>query len=320
VRRRALLRTGLLALALGCSAQPVRVLERRAQKHPRPEAVALLASESPGFPLESARRGPTTLKLLSARLPAVMGRVNGREIPLLVDTGTTGLLLSGEAAVEAGAYLPPGETIEAISPGHVPLLRIGTVDAVELGAHRFGLGRVAIPVRTADYRRWSGLDRDVFGIVGCSVLSHFRVIFDFKRNELRLEPHGQPSRERSLLAPVRVNGQSLWLMVDTGARGVFLEPWAARKLGLVDAARAKELEHKADTPTYAPIEWTELDSLIVDSELFVKVSAGVVNTFDDTPTSDGLRPAGLLGIVTLGRHVWTIDFAERRLSVLRSRG
>ena len=115
-----------------------------------------------------------------------------------------------------------------------------------------------------------------------------------------------------------MNGRSYWLLVDTGARGVFLEPWAALELGLVGAERAKALEEKSDSPTYAPIEWTELDSLVVDRELFVKVSAGVVTTFDDAPAADGLRPAGLLGLIALGRHVWTIDFAERRLSVLRS--
>jgi predicted aspartyl protease len=235
--------------------------------------------------------------------------VNGVEAPLLLDTGTSQVFLSAPLARDADLYLPPSETVDAFTPGFAVPLRAGAFDTLSLGGASFGAGVALVGVREA------GATKAYGGILGMSVLSHFRVTFDFRAREVRLEPHGQEGYSDPLLAPVELNGRPYMLMVDSGASRVFLEPWAARELGLLSEAREEDHARKATDPDDAHFTWVKVASVKLAGRTFEKVEAAVVNTFEGMASDDGHRPAGLLGLAGFGELRWTVDFAQREIRV-----
>lgn len=284
-------------------------LEARAREAPAPALEAAIDRDAPA-PLHG-RAGAVALPMLPAKVPAVLGRVNGVEMPLVLDTGTTSVILSAEAARDAGLYLPPREPGPLMGPGHVAAARPGAFATLELGPNRLGPGLALVGVnqRPGD---WMRLGTRRYAIVGCSVLSHFAVTFDFAQEEVRLRPTGRAAYTDSLLTRVEINGKPLWLMVDTGATTVFLEPWAALELDLITPERAARHEAKGESLRDAFFTRFTLDTVGVPGRVFRDIDGAAVNTFGprDGP---GPRPAGLLGLHAFGDLVWTLDYGTRRL-------
>ncbi len=99
----------LVLLAAACARSNERVvadLEERARACPDKAADALLDEDRRSVPLETPVRA-FELELLDERLPAVLGRINGMTMKLILDTGASLVSLSGPAAERAGLYLPP---------------------------------------------------------------------------------------------------------------------------------------------------------------------------------------------------------------------
>lgn len=307
------LRLAPLLLLAACASSHraiVRELERRAMERPRPAADRLLARGGDAAAPLLACGGPFTLSMeRGVEVPVARGRVNGVEAPLLLDTGTSQVFLSAPVARDADLYLPPSEAVDAFTPGYAVPLRAGVFDSLALGGASFGAGVALVGVREA------GADREYRGIVGMSVLSHFRVTFDFREREVRLEPHGEPGYVNPLMAPVAIDGRPYLLMVDSGASRLFLEPWAARELGLIPDERAEEHSRKALDPDDARFTWVKVKSVEVQGRKFEDVSAAVVNTFEGVVSEGGHRPAGLLGLAAFGKLRWTVDFARREVRI-----
>jgi predicted aspartyl protease len=113
---------------------------------------------------------------------------------------------------------------------------------------------------------------------------------------------------------VRIDGRPYWLLVDSGASRLALEPWAALELGLITEAEAARHAKRAGASgggrtTRLRVGPVEVAGLTVPS-----VKAIVVNTFDGAADGD-IRPAGLLGLAAFGDRVWTLDYGRRRLAV-----
>jgi hypothetical protein len=157
-----------------------------------------------------------------------------------------------------------------------------------------------------------GLGTSSYAIVGCSVLSHFAVTFDFAKREVRLRPTGMPGYTSTLATTVHVNGKPFWLMVDTGATKVFLEPWAALELDLITKERAKRHETKAGSLSDALFTPFTLDTVAVPGRAFRDVDGAVVSTFGGVPDAN-VRLAGLLGLTGFGDLVWTLDYGTKTL-------
>ena len=288
-------------------------LEEQAVLAPRPDADRILESESWELPF-AAGAGQVTLPMEDASLPVVMGAVNGVEVPLVLDTGASLVMLSGRGARAARLYLPPGDPIEAISPGYNPNYRRGVVDAVEFDGLRFGPGAVGVPSKEASGRAPGGISSKIYGIAGCPVLGHFVVTFDFKAHEVRLVPHrGRASAP--LFVEATVNNGTYWFLVDSGASRIYLEPWAALELGLISEQKARRYRSKSSAFGKGKVTRVEIESMEVAGETFAEVDAGVVRTFGTIRHSAGWRPAGLLGLAGLGEGVWVVDFAAQTLSV-----
>lgn len=303
--RRVVRRTGrwaLLLLLAACAQSNESILaelEQQATARPDAGADALIDRSPDSVP----RIGPAraiTLPLGSERLPTVQGRVNGAPLPLMLDSGASLVSLSGPAARAARLYLPRRPEERAISPGFDALYRMGVFDSLDLGGLRFGRGVASVPLRDAV----SGS----YGIVGCTVLGQYRVTFDFKRRTVRLEPgHGAG---RPFFVPARIGGRTYWLLVDSGATRVYLEPWAALELGLISERAASSHGRKSDAFRSGRVTRIRIESMEVAGREFEDVAAGVVHTFGKRG-----KPAGLLGLVGLGELVWTLDFAAQTIRV-----
>jgi hypothetical protein len=236
--------------------------------------------------------------------------VNGVELPLVLDTGSSFPMLSGPAARQARLYVPPADPVRTISPGFDARYRLGVFDTLSLGNLGFGRGVTLIPEREAS------ASRGAYGIVGCSVLGHFRITFDFDARRVHLQPHGQLADHQPLFAGVRIGDRRFAMLVDSGASRVFLEPWAARELGLISEAEAERYADKSEAFRGGRLQAAlRLEILEVAGKTFRDVRAGVAHTFGDERSKDGARLGGLLGLAGLGKHVWTLDFATGTLSV-----
>ncbi len=260
------------------------------------------------FPLASG--SGTTLPMEEGRLPVVLGAPNGVRMPLVVDTGTSHLWLSGPAARDARLRLSGGGARTVVSPGYAEQARLGVIDRLDLGALRFGRGAALVSLREQPSFWYHHLPGPGYGILGTSVLGHFRVTFDFARREIRLRAHGLATGGRALLAPVTIGGRERWFLVDSGAAHLFLEPWLARDLGLISTRRAARHGTKADRAEDKVVTIVRVPEVTIAGRRFEDVRAGVVHTFDGEQ-----EIGGLLGFAGFGRLVWTVDFGTRELLV-----
>ena len=305
-----------LALLAGCTlgAPTIQDLEERARADPKPNLEAALDRSNGPTPPAGPLRA-VTLPMVRGKVPTVRGRINGVEMPLIVDTGASHVALSGDAARESEVYLAPREPVTIVSPGYSTPHKLCVFESLDLGGNRFGHGVATISTGVAAGRRWANLGTGTFGIVGASILSHFKATFDFRRREVRLAPHGKPGFIHPLWAEVEVNGKPLRLLVDSGATRPILEPWAALELGLISADRARRHATKAPKESGTLYSRFTLETLSVAGRTFKNVSSAAVQTFGSRPLKDGARAGGLLGLKSLGKLVWTIDYGTRRITV-----
>ncbi len=220
---------------------------------------------------------------------------------LILDTGASLVSLSGPAAERTGLYLPPRPEARALSPGFDARYRLGVFDRLRLGPALFLRGIASVPLRESV--------GGTYAIVGCSVLARYRITFDFKRRRVRFEPaqrHGE-----IFSAAVGIGGRKYRLLVDSGATRVFLEPWAALELGLIDETEAARHDKKTESFRSGRITRIRLEDVTVAGRRFRDVPGGVVHTFGKGPG----RPAGLLGFWAFGELAWTLDFLAKTIRV-----
>ena len=292
----------------------IREMQADAARNPRPEldAVARRIKE----PLKlSGGRAAFTLPMESRRLPSVRGKLNGVDARFLVDTGASHVTLSAPLAKKAHAYVPPSEPTSAVAPGHRTRIYPAAARGLEIGPLR-------VPVLQAVVREEQVYTESLFssralydGVLGAALLSLYRVVFDFKKREIRFVPHDGPGRTDVLFVPVRINGRSYHLLVDSGAAGLYIEPWVALELDLLNADEAKQLRKDADSLTKVRMTRVEVERLEVDERLFEDIGATVIRTFGPIETKTGRKPAGLLGIAGFGELVWTVAYDRMALKV-----
>ena len=116
--------------------------------------------------------------------------------------------------------------------------------------------------------------------------------------------HGEP-----FFVAVSIGKRKYLLLVDSGATRVFLEPWAALELGLIDTADAARHESKSESFRSGRSTRIRLAEVTVAGQTFRDVPGGVVHTF---PKGEG-RPAGLLGLLAFGELAWTLDFTAKTI-------
>ena len=285
-------------------------LERAAAIAPQTELDERIRVAPPYRPVGPPKR--LRLPMLPGDVPIVQGSINGIPMPLLLDTGTSHVVISGPAAAATGLYLPKGKAISLVTPGYDARFRTGAPRTISLGGAKFSGGIAIVPERENRHMRRLGLSSERHATVGTSLLSNFRVTFDFGSREVILEPSGSPPFAGVLWAKVAIDGEDCLMLVDSGANGIFIEPSFAHNLELIDAREEQRHMTKAPAVGGVPFTLVHLSRLEFQGRVFRGLSAQVVNLVDGA-VSGGLPRAGLLGLAALGPHRWVVDYPNRRL-------
>ncbi len=304
----------LCVLALACVRNnDALIQELEASSGARPTLDAILETPLDPAPFLS---GPNELEfsILHADLPFVEGAINGQPLPLLLDTGSSAVSLTGPGARHVGLYLPARPEVRIVTPGNESPHRLGAYTSMTIGTFELGAGAAAVPRRESHTRHGGPRIGNRYAIVGSTILSHFRVTFDFAKRRVRLSRHHQTPRPGMLLASVRVGTQTYAMLVDSGAHRLTLEPWAALELGLIDESTRIRFEKREGATGSGRRKSLRLDRVDVAGREFRRVRATVLNTFGEA-RQEGRRVAGLLGLAGLGKLVWTLDYATRELEV-----
>ena len=110
----ALLALLLLSCTTSDNSAVITELEQRAEANRDAELERRVRGPQPYRPTDTAKRA--VLKMTSAKVPVVEGAINGVAMPLLLDTGTTHVVVSGAAARACELYLPPGHAVSLLTP------------------------------------------------------------------------------------------------------------------------------------------------------------------------------------------------------------
>ena len=220
--------------------------------------------------------------------PIVPGSILGQPVSFLLDTGAQGMLVT--PGIADALRLPLRGMTRIYGTGGSQEARLVSLPGLRLG---LGAGDAAMPAQIApvaplpvDLRT----DPPLAGLVGASLLARFDLDIDVPGGRLGLSIPGScpppagtllpldVSRAGEPFVPVRINGQRLTALLDTGSRATLLTQSTARVLGLgapVSANTARgidgermALEHvrvrlglgdEADTATPVSIAALKLD-------------------------------------------------------------
>ncbi|MEM8885331.1 MAG: pepsin/retropepsin-like aspartic protease family protein [Planctomycetota bacterium] len=306
----------LFALLAACTAPDNRAilddLEEQSRDESKPALLAQIVDPQAYF-----IRGPARTILLpmeKATVPVVRVRINGVEMPGILDTGTTHIVLSGPAARACKLYMPESMPMEIVTPGYATRFFTGAPESVEIGGMKLEGGIALVPEKESGLARRLGVPNAVHATIGTAVLSNYNVVFDFQRRLVELQPHGKKAFAGVMWTRVRVNDKERLLLIDSGANGLFLEPDFAHELGLVSQERANQLRGKARSASEARMERVRVDELGFGPRVFRNVRAHVVSIMGDP------ERGGLLGLPGLGPHRWLVHYETRQFALVEPDG
>ncbi len=219
---------------------------------------------------------------------ALPAKIDSEPLSLLLDTGADAGLVTPQVAQRLALPVDPGRrTLLQGTGGNGAWAQIVIVRSLRLGQLR--IVDQAIPVGPLPAA--PNVVPPVGGLLGADILSAFDVEIDVPDNRLtfyRAPPDGSscagkglppwstsyevvPLRRAGgrLLATVRLDGQPIEALVDTGARSTILSTDAAARLGIGRDALAKDPGGIGGGIDMQPIEyrWHRFQSLQVGSEV-----------------------------------------------------
>lgn len=245
----------------------------------------------------------------------------------LVDTGCNGTMIGEKLALAMGFKPDPaggGPNVivhDVLGPVRMPAMRLG-----ELNMGRFSTRNVIAPIMLIADR--SGAD----GVIGTNSLAGHRLMVDFKRDLIRIEPSrrqppsgfetikGRMHGDNLLIVPVQIAGITVPALVDTGAeRSLFntallnriLASDSTEPLGYLHLVNLAGLEVKG--PVHL-LPRFRLGSLTIRNLAAILVEA---HAFDRLGLSD--EPALVLGMDVLGiAESIAVDFGQSELHLRMS--
>lgn len=203
---------------------------------------ALLALPFLTAPAAACRRvrvADLPLRLIEG-YPIVPASIAGQPVSLLLDTGAQGMLVT--PAIAAALALPLHGMTRIYGTGGSQEARVVQLPGLRLGG-------AAMPDQLAPVAPLPlalTINPPLAGLLGGSLLAHFDLELDVPAGRAALwssEDCPAPplagttlpievSRGGEPFVPVRVNGQTLLALLDTGSRATLLSQGAARRLGL----------------------------------------------------------------------------------------
>lgn len=217
---------------------------------------------------------PTALRLIDGIWPAMLCQFGGKDRVCVLDTGSSMSAFAATMARDVGATDVSKFGLIGDSLGRRHFASIAIMPRLAFGDVELG----PIPVLILDDERLSVRDLSVgpsnppMGIIGLDVLSRFRFILDMSQNLAWLDPprelHDRNTEpclavEGCLALPVRVDGVTMWFILDTAASHSSLT-----KRGLADLPGGD----RRATPDYRSLK------SLGDSFVSKKVTGVVVQT------------------------------------------
>lgn len=248
--------------------------------------------------------------------PIIAARIGATPVSMVFDTGAEGDLLLPEAAEALGLRALPGLTTRMFGTG-------GARDVPTVLLEGVRLGGVALPAIATPVTALPALPRTepaVAGLLGAPLLASYDVDLDVPHGRMGLYPAGacatppaematmplEVTAAREAFLTVRVNGQNLLALLDTGSRATLLTAAAARQLGVrapVSANTARGVDGER-----LPLEHARVREMAVAADARRDVPVSVA------PLQLG-RADMLLGLDYLGqRRVW-ISYASGVLGI-----
>ena len=125
-------------------------------------------------------------------------QVNGKPARLLLDTGTSGILIGGKAAADAGLKGVSDIRLSGVGDKPDAPAHVAWADSLQIGEMQFR----NCPVYVIDR-----VPRDSDGIIGADVFSNFLIELDFPNSMLSLSPLPPRPGETPATAPLHVGGE-----------------------------------------------------------------------------------------------------------------
>lgn len=268
-------------------------------------------------------------------VPALPDRVARMTVPVLIngqgpfqfviDTGSDRTVISSELAERLG--LPEGRKVRVHALGGVGSAKTVKIDTVQVStniAHK--VEAAALPARN--------LGGD--GLLGIDSLKNQRIVIDFERFTMRVEPSVAPeaalpeSQEKDLIivtARTRLgqlvmvdadaNGEKVWVVVDTGAQNTIANSKLRAKLTRQRGTEIKPIEMvdvigKTTAADYMIVGKLRIGGIQMGN---AAIAFADVHPFRIFGLSN--KPSMLLGIESLKafRRV-SVDFATRKVKFL----
>jgi len=240
----------------------------------------------------------------------------------VVDTGAERTVISRELARELD--LGPGRPVVMHSMSEVSRVETVLIPALNIG------GRTVNGINAPALARG---DLGASGMLGVDSLQRQRVVFDFERQEMRISPSRRAEEEwpdgsivvrgrrhfgRLVLVDADVEGQRVWVIVDTGSQ-----------VSVANMALRRALTRRGRLGPTQPIQLLSITGGRIDAEYTIarRIRIGGVDierlpiAFADVHPFRQLRlmdrPALLLGMdaLQLFDRV-SVDFANRKVRVL----
>ncbi len=281
---------------------------------------ALLLASAPAQACQWTRRAEVPVRVIEG-FPIVPAEIGGMPVSMLLDTGAQGHLVLPEAAGSLGLRGVPGLTVRVFGTG-------GARNAPTVMLRGLTLGGAAVPALTTPVIALPGVPRTapaLAGILGAPLLAAYDLDLDVPGGRIGLydgrdcsatpPPIGprmtilalDVTPEGEAFLPVRVNGQSLLALLDTGARATLITEGASRRLGLVGAPISANTARGVDGEAL-PLQHVRAREMRVGDDLRLDVPISIA------PLQLG-RGDMLLGLDYLGqRRVW-VSYATGRVAI-----
>jgi hypothetical protein len=263
----------------------------------------------------------TTLPLVAAApLAVVEVQVEGEPVLAIVDTGASDLILAQKFAAARGISARPlGQT-----PPGTPTVGFGQAGEIAVG----DVTITNVPVDVFDDRAMADMAGDtlpdVKAVLGINLLSDFQITLDVSRMVLELVgPRCKAELEARRVGPgvpfwqhethylyvmATMNGAEGMYLVNTGMRGADL---TATQAAYAHAGIGAPIVREGVAPMVT------IDAFVLGSTAPGSTVPGKLESaygfFEQTATADGFRLDGMIGLGTIGRRVFTIDFDTRRI-------
>jgi len=164
------------------------------------------------------------IEVYGGYLAVARGSVNGADnLRFLLDTGASNSAIDRGVAQRLGLH---GQPAKVINFDKTVALESTAVQEMTFGPERIGAARVMI--EDLGYVRSAGLHVD--GVIGLDLLRRQSFLVDYARGRVAFGPtitngmRGVPMRAdaRSITVEVELDARPVWMVADTGARGIVL--------------------------------------------------------------------------------------------------